>query len=178
MNSIDARIRLVHGDITTVDADAIVTAANEALCGGGGVDGAVHDASGPELVRASMALAPCPAGDARLTDGFDLGARFVIHAVGPRFRNLEADSPILARTYQSALSLAAEHALESVSIPCISTGAFGFPAQDACMIAIDTVHDWLRANDRPKVVIFCCYESQDFTRYRDRLNELGILPHP
>ncbi len=171
----ETRIRLVRGDITRVDADAIVTAANEALCGGGGVDGAVHDAAGPQLLAASMALAPCPAGAARITDAFNLTSRFVIHAVGPIFNDLDADSPVLAATYESALSLASEHRVGSVALPCISVGAFGFPNDAACDIAIKTVTEWLRTNDSPELVIFCCYEPQDFARYEERLSEMGIV---
>ena len=168
------RIRLVHDDITSVDADAVVTAANEALCGGGGVDGAVHDAAGPELLAASMALAPCPAGSVRITDAFNLSARFVIHAVGPIFNNLDSDSLVLAATYQSALSIAVENGVTSVVFPCISTGAFGFPAGQASEIAVNTVVEWLRANGDPGLVIFCCFESQDFAQYHAHLTDLGI----
>ena len=172
---IEFRIRLFLGDITSLDCDAIVTAANDVLCGGGGVDGAVHDAAGPELVRASMALAPCPAGDARITDAFNLGAKFVIHAVGPIFRDLDTDSVTLANAYSSSLSLAAENGTQSIAFPSISTGAFGFPADAACEIAIKTVTDWLRSNDSPLVVTFCCFQSDDYARYDLRLNELGLL---
>ena len=173
--AIETRIRLVMGDITDVDVDAIVTAANQGLCGGGGVDGAVHGAAGPELVRASMALAPCPAGDARITGAFDLSAKFVIHAVGPIFSSLDTDSPILSRAYRSALSLAAEHRVNSIAFPCISTGVFGFPAGPACEIAINTVSQWLKSNDHPEVVTFCCFEVPDYARYHERLSELGLL---
>ena len=172
---IESRIRLFLGDITSLDCDVIVTAANDALCGGGGVDGAVHDAAGPELVRASMALAPCPAGGARITNAFDLDAKFVIHAVGPIFRDLNTDNETLANTYRSSLSLAAENGAQSIAFPCISTGAFGFPADAACEIAIKTVVDWVRFHDLPLVVTFCCFLPDDHTRYEQRLNELGIL---
>ena len=172
---IDSRIRLFLGDITSLDCDVIVTAANDALCGGGGVDGAVHDAAGPELVRASMALAPCPAGDAKITNGFDLNARFVIHAVGPIFHNLDTDSTTLTNAYDSSLSLAADHKLVSIAFPCISTGAFGFPADPACEIAIKTVVRWMRSNDLPQLVTFCCFQPDDHARYEERLIELGLL---
>lgn len=174
-NTLASRVRLVLGDITTVDCDAVVTAANEALCGGGGVDGAVHGAAGPELVRASLALAPCPAGDARITDGFRLAARFVIHAVGPIFRDLAVDSQTLANAYTASLLLAAENKVESVAFPCISTGVYGFPAEPARDVAIEAVVSWLRSNALPKTVTFCCYESQDYSRYEERLDELGLL---
>lgn len=172
---IESRIRLFLGDITSLDCDAIVTAANGALCGGGGVDGAVHDAAGPELAQASMALAPCPAGDARITKAFGLDAKFVIHAVGPIFRDLDTDIETLANTYRSSLSLAAKNGAESIAFPCISTGAFGFPTGAACEIAIKTVTDWVRFNDLPVAVTFCCFLHDDHARYERRLNELGLL---
>ena len=172
---IDARIRLFLGDITSLDCDAIVTAANRALCGGGGVDGAVHDAAGPELVRASMALAPCPSGDARITNAFDLSAKFVIHAVGPIFRDIDTDKETLANAYRSSLTLAAEKGALSIALPCISTGAFEFPADAACEIAINSVTEWLRNNDLPNVVTFCCFQLDDHARYEQRLSELGLL---
>ena len=172
---IDRRIRLFHGDITSLNCDAIVTAANSALCGGGGVDGAVHNAAGPNFVHASMALAPCPAGDARITEGFDLSAKFVIHAVGPIFSDIETDSLTLASVYESSLSLAAENNLTTIAFPCISTGVFGFPADAACKIAIDTVIRYLQSNDLPESVTFCCFNSADYGRYKELLSELGLL---
>ncbi len=172
---IESRVRLFLGDITSLACDAIVTAANESLCGGGGVDGAVHDAAGPELVRASMALAPCPAGDARITDGFNLAAKFVIHAVGPIFHDIGTDCETLANAYVSSLSLAAESNAAWVAFPCISTGAFGFPPGSACEIAIDAVIHWMRSNDRPELVTFCCFQPDDHGRYKARLTELGLL---
>ena len=173
---IESRIRLIHGDITRIDADAIVTAANSALRGGGGVDGAVHGAAGPELLAASLALAPCPAGEARITDGFKLTSRFVIHAVGPIFSDLDVDSLVLAAAYKSALSLAAEQRVKSVAFPCISTGVFGFPHDAACDIAIATVMEWLGTHPDPEKVIFCCFGTQDFDRYHERLEKLGVVP--
>ena len=174
-NPIDSRIRLFLGDITTLNCDVLVTAANEALCGGGGVDGAIHDAAGPQLVRASMALAPCLAGDARITDAYNLSARFVIHAVGPIFHDITDDKQTLAGAYESSLSLAAQHDAMSIAFPCISTGAFGFPADAACEIAIDTVVNWLRSNESPHRVTFCCFKPADHARYEERLNQLGLL---
>lgn len=170
-----SRIQLVEGDITRVDADAIVTAANEALRGGGGVDGAIHRAAGSQLVAASRALAPCPAGQARITAGFELDAKYVIHAVGPIFRNLEDDSAVLASAYSSALALAAESGVRRIAFPCISTGIYGFPKPEACQIAIAAARDWLQANELPECVLFCCYLREDFALYQQRLVELGIL---
>ena len=168
-NLINDRIKIFLGDITSLDCEAIVTAANESLCGGGGVDGAVHDAAGPDLVRASMKLAPCPAGEARITEGFKLNAEYVIHAVGPIFRNLDKDSITLANAYRSSLSLAAEHDIRTIAFPCISTGAYGFPFDEACEIAVATVREWLQSHEKPAIVTFCCFEPDDFRRYQNQI---------
>jgi len=152
----------------------LVTAANESLCGGGGVDGAVHAAAGASLVTASRALAPCPAGNAKLTPGFKLRAKYVIHAVGPVYRDLASDTQTLSATYEAALSLAADNTVGRIAFPSISTGAFGFPAHAACEVAIATVMDWLRLHAHPESVVFCCYEQRDAALYRHRLEELGI----
>lgn len=174
MGQFETRIRVVFGDITQLDAEAIVTAANEQLRGGGGVDGAIHAAAGPQLSQASRALAPCPAGNARITAAFNLPVRYVIHAVGPVFQDLDTDGKVLAAAYDASLALANEHGLLSIAFPCISTGAYGFPADAACHIAIDTVLAWLRINDLPKIVTFSCFSDRDATLYRRRLDELGI----
>ena len=171
---VKARIQLVHGDITQLDADAVVTAANESLCGGGGVDGAVHASAGPDLLVASRAVAPCPPGNARVTPGFNLNTNFVIHAVGPKFWDLETDSKTLAATYESALMLATENNVARIAFPCISTGAYGFSHRNACEIVIATVLGWLRTNNKPELIIFCCYEQHDAELNRSRLEALGI----
>lgn len=130
-------IELLEGDLTTLAVDAIVNAANSALGGGGGVDGAIHRAAGPELLRASRALAPCPPGEARVTPGFHLPARWVIHTVGPIWQGGMADEDaVLARAYRSSLACAAELGAQSLAFPCISTGTYGFPAERAAAIAL------------------------------------------
>lgn len=166
------RLRVFQGDITSLEVDAVVTAANSELRGGSGVDGAVHRAAGPELVTASMQLAPCPAGQARLTASFGLSGRFVIHAVGPIFDSLESDGPVLAEAYRSSLGLAALHRVKTLAFPCISTGVYRFPPEEACRIACDTVIDWLKPNESPVSVTFCCFEERDFRLYTDRLAAL------
>ena len=171
--SVHSRMRIVVGDITTLGVDAVVTAANQALRGGGGVDGAVHRAAGPKLVAASQALAPCPAGGAKITPAFRLDARYVIHAVGPIFQSLQHDSETLASTYRSALSLATEHRVANVAFPCISTGVYGFPADAACEIAVRTVADWLSENMHPELVTFCCFSAPDAELYRERMQGLS-----
>ena len=174
MSSPATRIRLFRGDITSLDCEAIVTAANGSLCGGGGVDGAVHAAAGPELVRASMVLGPCPTGEARITDGFKLNAKYVIHAVGPVFHDLKASGPELASAYQSSLLLTLERKIQSIAFPCISTGVYGFPSAPACEIAIETVFGWLESHETPQSVTFCCFEYEDKKLYEKRMGELGI----
>ena len=170
-----AGIEIHSGDITQLFVDAIVNAANELLIGGG-VDGAIHAAAGPELVDASQKLAPCPAGNARLTPGFNLNANFVIHAVGPIFRNgSHGESEVLTDTYRSALEIADQHNFTSVAFPCISTGAYSFPQDDACEIAIQTCAEWLKQHEHPKTIVFCCFEPSDLLLYTKRLTELGIF---
>ena len=171
---LEARIRLVVGDITKLDVDAVVTAANEALAGGGGVDGAVHAAAGHKLVAASRALAPCPAGNAKITPGFELDVDFVIHAVGPVYRDLDEDTATLLSTYRSALGLASENGVTHVAFPCISTGVYGFPAGPACCLAIDAVMRWMQDHAKPEIVTFCCFTPEDAELYRRRLEELGF----
>ena len=176
MPDIASRIRLFVGDITQLDVDAIVTAANESLLGGGGVDGAVHDAAGPELVAASRELAPCLAGEARLTPGFRLLSPYVIHAVGPVYSDGESGEPeSLAAAYRSSLAIAVDKQIRTIAFPCISTGAYGFPNAPACHVAIDTTIAWLRHNTFPKIVTFCCFESADESLYTERLEELGVI---
>jgi O-acetyl-ADP-ribose deacetylase (regulator of RNase III) len=168
-------MRLCNGDITQLDVDAIVTAANESLLGGAGVDGAVHDAAGPELVANSRQLAPCPAGEARITPGFRLASSYVIHAVGPIYVDGESgETETLAATYRSALAIAAENGVRTIAFPCISTGAYAFPNRLACRTAIDTVIAWLRENELPEIVTFCCFETVDENLYTERLEEVGI----
>lgn len=134
------RVELVRGDITTQDVDAIVNAANTGLGGGGGVDGAIHRAAGPRLVEASRAQAPCPTGEARITPGFDLPARHVIHAVGPVWHGGGRGEPeLLAAAYRSAVALAVAHGLGSVAFPSISTGVYGYPVHLAAPVALDAV---------------------------------------
>lgn len=139
-----ATIEVIRGDIVTLDVDAIVNAANRALKGGGGVDGAIHRAAGPALKRASLALAPCPPGDARLTPGFALPARFVIHAVGPRWRGgHEGEATTLAAAYRASLDLAAAASTRTIAFPAISTGVYGFPKAEAARVARSEIRVWL-----------------------------------
>lgn len=143
--------------------------------GGGGVDGAIHSAAGPKLLAASRRLAPCPAGEARVTRGYNLAARNVIHAVGPVYYDGKSGEPeLLKRTYEAALAIAFEKEFQTIAFPCISTGAYMFPQRRACEIAIETVADWQKRLEAPQTVIFCCFEKTDQRLYSDRLDELGL----
>ncbi len=157
------RIELKRGDITAMAVDAIVNAANSALAGGGGVDGAIHRAAGPELKRASMALAPCPTGEARITSGFGLQARFVVHAVGPVWRGGEAgEAELLARCYRTSLMLAAEEGARSIAFPAISTGVYSYPKDAAAEVALTAIRGWIaEAPGRFDRVVLVAFSEED-----------------
>ncbi len=152
------RLELIRGDITEVRLDAVVNAANSTLLGGGGVDGAIHRAAGPELLKACRALGGCPTGEAKLTDAYNLPARFIIHTVGPVWMNgAGRDDELLARCYRSCFRLVAAHGLRSVAFPSISTGAYGFPIERAAPIALAEIHAALaeqKALEKVRVVLF------------------------
>ena len=168
-------IKIVQGDITTLAVDAIVNAANQMMLGGGGVDGAIHRAAGRELYEACLAMPEvrpgvrCPTGEARITPGFRLPAKFVIHTVGPVYRDgLHGEPEKLAACYRNSLALAAENACRSIAFPCISTGVYGYPIEDAARIAVDTLRAFLseRASARPDMeVVFCCFSNRDKAVY-------------
>ncbi len=156
----------IRADITTLDVDAIVNAANTSLMGGGGVDGAIHRAAGHELVAECMTLNGCRTGEAKITQGYRLTARHVIHTVGPVFRGGGNGEPELLRScYRNSLKLAAEHGLQSIAFPCISTGVYGYPADDAAAIAVKTVVQFMENPSSIQRVIFCCFSDQDRRRY-------------
>jgi len=156
------RVEIVRADITELRVDAIVNAANSSLLGGGGVDGAIHRAAGPRLLQETRTLGGTPPGTARITAGYDLPARHVIHAVGPVWRGGSAgEDETLEGAYRRSLELAAEHALGSIAFPSISTGIYGFPLERATRIAHTTARDWLQANERPRRVVFCVFSEGD-----------------
>jgi O-acetyl-ADP-ribose deacetylase (regulator of RNase III) len=162
---------VVVADITTLDVDAIVNAANSGLSGGGGVDGAIHRAAGPELAPAARAAGPCPAGHAVITPGFRLPARHVIHAVGPVwFGGHRREDELLASCYSRSLELAGEAGLVSIAFPCISTGAFGFPRERAARIALDAVISEAPRHETLERVVFCCFSESDAILYRRLLD--------
>ncbi|HTK43835.1 MAG TPA: O-acetyl-ADP-ribose deacetylase [Patescibacteria group bacterium] len=156
------RVQILRADITTLAVDAVVNAANSSLLGGGGVDGAIHRAAGPRLLKATRMLGGTPPGTARMTAGYDLPARHVIHAVGPVWHGGSAgEDETLAGAYRRSLELAAEAALESIAFPSISTGIYGFPLERATRIAHATARDWLATNAHPRLVIFCAFSQRD-----------------
>ncbi|MEM9533514.1 MAG: O-acetyl-ADP-ribose deacetylase [Pseudomonadota bacterium] len=160
------------GDLTTLDVDAIVNAANRSLLGGGGVDGAIHHAAGPQLLEACRKLNGCRTGEAKLTPGFALPARFVIHTVGPVWQGGSAgEREALASCYRESLKLVQREGLGSVAFPCISTGVYGFPAEAAAQIAVTTVRGILDANPSPHLeVTFCCFSEKDQVIYERLLS--------
>jgi O-acetyl-ADP-ribose deacetylase len=168
----DPRIELAVGDITKLAADAIVNAANSLLLGGGGVDGAIHRAAGPGLIAECRGLGGCPTGEARLTGGHNLPARFVIHTVGPVWRGGDAgENVLLARCYRASLALAVAHDARSIAFPAISTGIYGFPRPRACAIAVNETHRFLLRDDTLKRVILISFDGETAALYR---RELGL----
>jgi len=160
-------IEVIEGDITTLEVDAVVNAANESLLGGGGVDGAIHRAAGPELLEACRQIGGCPTGEARITPGFKLPAQRVIHTVGPVWRGGDAgEDGLLDAAYRSALALAVEHGLRSIACPAISTGVYGFPAGRAAGIALAAMRDYEDCFDR---MVACCFSPEDADTYRRQL---------
>ncbi|MCB1169524.1 MAG: O-acetyl-ADP-ribose deacetylase [Leptospiraceae bacterium] len=160
------RLQAIGADITTLDVDAIVNAANEALAGGGGVDGAIHRAAGPELMQACRKIGGCPTGTAVLTPGFRLKARFVIHTVGPIWRGGNQREPeLLASCYRESLKLAIQNGLSTLAFPSISTGVYGYPLEQASEIAVQTVSEVLESDQTIKEVTFCCFDERALSIY-------------
>ena len=159
------KIEVIQGDITKLKVDAIVNAANCSLLGGGGVDGAIHRAAGPELLKACIPLNGCETGKAKITPGFRLPAKFVIHTPGPIYRDgLHGEPELLKSCYKSCLDLAEENGCETVAFPAISTGVYGYPWEEATEIALNTVCGY--SNQKVKKVVFCCFSAQMEEIYR------------
>ena len=164
--------RAVQADITKLEVDAIVNAANSSLLGGGGVDGAIHRAAGPELVQECRLLGGCQTGDAKITKGYKLPAKFVIHTVGPVWRDGAHGEPhLLASCYRRSLEIAGERDLQSVAFPAISTGIYGYPIEAATRIAVSTVREFARTPTSIREVVFCCFSESDYQLYADLLAE-------
>lgn len=170
---LDGRMDIRIADITTLDADMIVNAANPSLLGGGGVDGAIHRAAGPSLVEACRGLGGCSTGEARVTPGFDLPARWVCHTVGPVWRGGAADEEArLASCYRECLRHAAAKGSRTIAFPAVSTGVYGFPAARAAHIAVREVRAFLETHAAPHHVIFCCFSEASAAHHRQALEKI------
>jgi O-acetyl-ADP-ribose deacetylase len=160
------RIQVIQGDITLQDVDAIVNAANTSLLGGGGVDGAIHRAAGPALLQECRTLGGCQTGCAKITRGYNLRARWIIHTVGPVWRGgAHREEELLADCYRNSLQLAQQHKLRAVAFPSISTGAYGFPLERASRIAAHAIEDFLNKNALPETVLFVCFDRGTYDFY-------------
>lgn len=161
-----SKIRVEIGDITKLDCDCIVNAANRSLCGGGGVDGAIHRAAGPELLEECMTLRGCKTGEAKLTKGYKLKAKYIIHTVGPVYSGEQEDRALLESCYRNSLKLAKEKDIHSIAFPAISTGAYRYPLDKACEVALSTITNWLQENVEYEMqVILCCFDKKTYEQY-------------
>lgn len=163
----ELELSAILADITTLEVDALVNAANTSLLGGGGVDGAIHRAAGPELLEACRSLGGCRTGEARITAGYRLRARYIIHTAGPVWTGGDRGEPqLLQSCYQRSLELAVEHGIRTVAFPAISTGIYGFPIERAAAIAVSTVRAFKSPGSRLRTVVFCCYSASDLAVYQ------------
>jgi len=169
MNGIQSKLRCLKGDITAMDTDAIVNAANNSLLGGGGVDGAIHRAAGPELLDECRTLGGCPTGEARLTKGYNLRARYVIHTVGPVYSGTEKDALFLESCYVRCLELAVANGIKTLAFPAISCGVYGYPIDEAAAIAVETVRTFLDGHPSIEQVVFVLFSQEYLDHYRNLL---------
>lgn len=170
---ISDRIEIIQGDITKQKVDAIVNAANKSLLGGGGVDGSIHKASGPQLLEECKNLGGCQTGEAKITKGYNLPAKWVIHTVGPVWKDGDNDEDeMLVRCYNNSLKLADQNRIKTIAFPAISTGAYGFPVERASRIAIDQIIQFLENNSIIEKVILVCFSEKDYNHYQKALSEL------
>lgn len=168
------RIEVRLGDITRVEVDAIVNAANSSLLGGGGVDGAIHRAAGPQLLQECRTLQGCPTGQAKLTGGYRLPARYVIHTVGPVYHGRPEDARLLASCYRNSLLLAVAQGLQSIAFPAISCGIYGYPIDEASRIAVRTVQEFLASHALPETVLFVLFSPEFYDLYCELLRDAEI----
>ena len=166
----EVSIRVCRGDIARLETDAVVNAANTSLLGGGGVDGAIHYAAGPELLTACRQLGGCRTGEAKITPGFRLKARWIIHTVGPVWKGGErGEAELLAACYTNSLRLAADHRVRTIAFPAISTGAYAYPIKAAAAIAVNTVRAYVIEFAALEEIVFCCYSGEDVAVYHEVL---------
>lgn len=169
------QIEIYQGDITKLKVDAIVNAANNSLLGGGGVDGAIHRAAGPELLEYNRKLGGCETGQAKITPGFKLPAKYIIHTVGPIWRGgNNNEDEMLASCYRNSLRLAVENEIKTIAFPAISTGVYGFPLERATKIAFSTVKDFLSNDDKIEKVIFVCFDDNAYRIYSEIISDYNI----
>lgn len=172
MSNVLNRTEVVQGDITRLEVDAIVNAANQTLLGGGGVDGAIHRAAGRDLLQECRTLNGCETGEAKMTKGYDLPAKYVIHTVGPVWHGGDRGEPeLLAGCYRNSLRLAAENGIKTVAFPSISTGVYGYPIAQASRIAVRETTAFLAVDDRVRRIVFACFSDHDLAVYRQALSE-------
>lgn len=161
------RIELDKGDITKLDIECIVNAANRSLLGGGGVDGAIHRAAGPELLKECRKLKGCNTGEAKITKGYNLNAKYIIHTVGPVYSGTDQDKNLLKNCYWNSLESAKEHDIHSMAFPAISTGVYGYPLQQAIPVALETIQNWFHANENYGIsVILSCFDQYTYEMYQ------------
>jgi O-acetyl-ADP-ribose deacetylase (regulator of RNase III) len=167
-------MEIMQGDITKLDVDAIVNAANRSLLGGGGVDGAIHRAAGPKLLEECRNLGGCDTGDAKITKGYNLKARHVIHTVGPIYSGKDQDGRLLSQCYFNSMRLASDNKLKSIAFPAISCGVYGYPVEEACKIAVDTVRKYLEdGKSSVKRVLFVLFSTKDYDIYKKYFDEIS-----
>ncbi len=166
------RMEILQGDITKLKTDAIVNAANSSLLGGGGVDGSIHRAAGPGLLAECRTVGGCPAGEARITKGYNLPAKYVIHTVGPVYSGKPRDSQLLSSCYRNSLQLAADHNAVSIAFPAVSCGVYGYPIEKACIIAVETVAEFLKKNQSVRKVVFVLFSSGDYRVYKEYFEKI------
>lgn len=170
MSAVLDRIEIAQGDITTFEVDAIVNAANQALLGGGGVDGCIHRKAGPKLLAECATLMGCKTGNAKITKGYNLPAKHVIHTVGPVWHGGNKGEPeLLSRCYRRSLLVAVENNVKTIAFPCISTGVYHYPKDQACEIALETTIGLLKQQPSIEKVIFVCFSEADFTMYQEAM---------
>jgi len=170
---LEGRIEIIEGDITQLAVDAIVNAANESLLGGGGVDGAIHEAAGPRLLEETRTLGGCKTGQAKISGGYRLPVKRIIHTVGPIWRGgLKHEPALLADCYRNSLALALMHGLKTISFPSISTGAFGYPIKKAADVALRTIQAFLEENPAIEKVVICTFENRDYQVYINKAAEI------
>ncbi len=166
-----SKLSICQGDITKLEVDCIVNAANRSLLGGGGVDGAIHRAAGPELLKECRTLHGCETGQAKITKGYNLKAAYVIHTVGPVYSGKPKDAELLADCYWNSLALAKENGVRSIAFPAISTGVYGYPLGEAAPVAAETVRQWMKENtDYVMEIILCCFDKRTYNMYQEFLS--------